>query len=111
MRYTITSFFKQTFFILLKNTLLTLSHFLCKSQLHIQIDHIMGNLNMSAHTVMLFFGMLKEYEIGIVLHLLHITIAAKVARSAYLHIGLDPNLYFLLQDLMVIQPQRDSSEA
>jgi hypothetical protein len=70
----------------------------------------MGNLNMSAHTVMLFFGMLKEYKIGTVLHLLHITIAAKVARSAYLHIGLDPNLYFLLQDLMVIQLQRDSSE-
>jgi hypothetical protein len=49
-----------------------------------------------------FFGMLKEYEIGMVLHLLHETIAAKVARSAYLHISLDTNLYFLLQDLMVI---------
>jgi hypothetical protein len=60
---------------------------------------------------MLFFGMLKEYEIGTVLHLLHITIVVKVTRSAYLHICLDPNLYFLLQDLMVIQPQRDSSEA
>jgi hypothetical protein len=29
---------------------------------------------MGAHTVMLFFGMLKEYEIGMVVHLLHITI-------------------------------------